>query len=81
MAGGMDLGKMMFHDSSMNNSGWVVTTSGSRADVVANTDRTTSPSTSASLPSPLVSMGGQGGGLDLTTILLIAGVFMLMRKN
>ena len=81
-AGEMDLGKMFYNDYSMNNSGWIVTTSGSTANATANTDRTTTPTTNASAPSTVTVPGlGGGGGLDMNMLLILAaGVMLLLKK-
>lgn len=79
-AGEMDLGKMLFQDSSMNNSGWIVTTNGSTANATANTERTTSPTTEGTLSQPLGLVGGTGGGgIDMNLILIAGAGLLLMR--
>lgn len=69
-----------FTDSSMNNSGFVVTTNGSTAKVTANTDRTQSPQMAATTP---LMMGGTGGGLgiDTTTLLILAGMLLIVKRK
>lgn len=78
--GGMMPGGNGFTDSSMNNSGFVVTTNGSTAKVTANTDRTQSPQMAATTP---LMMGGMGGGLgmDTTTLLILGGLLLMMKKG
>lgn len=77
----MDLGKMMLQDSSMNNSGWVVTTNGSTANATANTSRTLTPSTQASASFPSAyGIGASASGFDFTPLLIVGALFLAFKK-
>lgn len=78
--GGMDLGKMLLQDSGMNNSGWIVTTSGSTANATANTSRTLTPTVKASAStSPASYSLDSGQGFDFTPLLIAGALWAAFR--